>query len=104
MRFAIVLGLLACASAPVRPSQQALSLHQRRPGIEFRMQPSRVEVNEAWGWAAEQGEFFERWTESDGPVELRGPYYGLWQREGDRWRLKSLSFAGTDCRGGAYCR
>ena len=74
----------------------------RRPDLQFVFSPETVEASRDIG--SEAGTWVERWTEPDGPVELRGRYQVMWQRAGGEWRQKVLLLVPTACTGGAYCR
>jgi ketosteroid isomerase-like protein len=97
-------GARGCISGAEKISSMSASLRRKRPGLSMHFEPSRVEANDAWGWAAEEGRWREQWTEPDGPVVLVGPYFALWQRDAGAWKLVSLSFVASECTGGEYCK
>ncbi len=79
------------------------SLFAKRPDVVLTHTPNRIDVNEAWDVASEQGEWIERWTEKDGVTELRGTYLTMWKRENGRWLEFSEMIVPQSCTGGAYC-
>jgi hypothetical protein len=97
-------GVRGCISGAEKISNMTVSLHRKRPDIALGFEPARIEVNEPWGWASEQGRWREQWTEPGGPVVLSGPYFALWQRDAGAWKLVSMSFVASECAGGEYCR
>ena len=97
-------GVRGCISGAEKIASMSESLHKKRPDISLRFDPARVEVNEPWGWASEEGRWREQWTEPDGLVVLTGPYFALWQRDAGAWKLVSHSFVASECSGGKYCK
>jgi uncharacterized protein (TIGR02246 family) len=80
------------------------SLFERRPDVILTHDASRVDVNESWDVASEQGEWIERWSEKDGTIELRGTYLTMWKRDNGRWLEFSEIIVPQTCSGGSYCR
>jgi ketosteroid isomerase-like protein len=80
------------------------SLFVKRPDVILTHNASRIDVNEAWDVASEQGEWIERWTEKDGTTELRGTYLTMWKRDNNRWLEFSEMIVPQTCSGGSYCR
>ena len=74
----------------------------KRPDLILIFTPESVEASLDMG--SEAGTWAERWTEPDGPVELRGRYQVMWQLMGGAWLQKALLLVPTACAGGAYCR
>jgi len=62
-----------------------------------------VRVYTPWEMAHEDGEWVGRWTEADGPVEIRGAYTAKWRRTGGLWLLEAEVFTPLSCSGSAYC-
>ena len=60
-------------------------------------------VDASQGMGSEAGTWTERWTEPDGPVELRGRYQAMWKLVAGAWLQKALLLVPTACTGGAYC-
>jgi hypothetical protein len=79
-------------------------LAKERPDVHWSHSPREVEVNSAWGVAAERGTWYETWTEQDGQVELRGSYTALWRKMNGKWLLEAEVFVPLRCTGGAYCK
>ena len=86
---------------------QLLASYQRltakRPDVIWTHAPTTVEVNAAWGLAAEHGTWYEQWSEKDGRTELRGTYSALWSKTDGRWVLEAEVFVPLSCAGSAYC-
>ena len=49
------------------------------------------------------GTWRERWTEPDGPTELRGDYFVLWRQIGGDWKEQAEIFSPSRCLGNSYC-
>lgn len=80
------------------------SLFKMRPDVVLARKTNRVEVNDAWGVASEEGTWTERWAEKDGSIELRGTYFVLWRRINGKWKQQADVFVPESCTGGDYCR
>jgi ketosteroid isomerase-like protein len=78
-------------------------LFQYRPDISFTRQPTRIEGHEGAGLVYELGSWIERWSQPDGPTELRGTYFAMWTRSGEKWLKAAEIFVPAVCVGGAYC-
>ena len=76
----------------------------RRPDLVYVRGPATLLFGQDRKTATAYGQWVERWTDADGPVELRGSYYVLWRRSGTGWRIEHEAFAPLRCAGGAYCR
>jgi len=74
-----------------------------RPDVVFVRTPRAIEVNAAWGHAAEQGTWTGRWTAPDGPVRVAGSYFAKWVKPDGAWRIAAETFVQTSCAGGSYC-
>ena len=77
---------------------------KRRPDTSYVRTPSRIDVFAAWSVASERGEWVGRWTEADGPLEIRGTYLAQWRKVKGRWLIQSELYVPTKCTGGKYCR
>jgi ketosteroid isomerase-like protein len=78
-------------------------LFQYRPDITFTREPTRIEGHEGAGLVYELGSWVERWSEPDGPTELRGAFFAMWDRRGGNWLKSAEIFVPAVCTGGAYC-
>jgi hypothetical protein len=78
-------------------------LFQYRPDITFTREPTRIEGHEGAGLVYELGSWVERWSQPDGPTELRGAYFAMWGRSGGKWLKSAEIFVPAACTGGAYC-
>jgi ketosteroid isomerase-like protein len=81
----------------------AKSLVARRPDLDMRFESDRIEVNETWDVASEQGHWRERWIEKGSPVDLRGSYLAMWKRINGQWFLEACLFVPLVCKGEKYC-
>ncbi len=75
----------------------------RRPDTVWVRTPSAVSVMLSWNVAGEEGDWSGRWTEPDGPVEMRGRYMAQWVRVDHRWRIQGELYVPVACMGGAFC-
>ncbi|MEP7346171.1 MAG: nuclear transport factor 2 family protein, partial [Gemmatimonadaceae bacterium] len=75
-----------------------------RPDVFYVRTPDSVRVFLPWGMAAEYGTWRGRWTQAGDKIEIGGPYFGKWQKEGERWRIQAEIFVPTWCRGGTFCQ
>ena len=80
------------------------TLFTTRPDVTLVHHTDRIVVNENWDVASERGEWVERWSEKDGPTELRGSYLGLWKRENGHWLEGDEILVPEACEGSSYCR
>jgi len=80
------------------------SLFTKRPDVTLVHHTDRMVVNENWDVASEQGEWIERWTERDGPTELRGSYLSMWKRKNGQWLEDDAILVPEICEGGSYCQ
>jgi uncharacterized protein (TIGR02246 family) len=78
-------------------------IFKARPDVNFVRTPRTIEVNAAWGHAAEQGTWTGRWTAPDGPVRVAGSYFAKWVKTDGVWRIAAETFVQTSCAGGSYC-
>jgi ketosteroid isomerase-like protein len=76
---------------------------KRRPDTNYVRTPTSIEVFAPWAVASERGEWVGRWTDPDGPLEIRGTYLALWRKIKGRWLIQSELYVPTQCRGGKYC-
>lgn len=76
---------------------------KRRPDTIYVRTPKSIEVFAPWAVAAERGEWVGRWTEADGPLEIRGTYLAQWRKVKGRWLIQSELYVPTQCKGGKYC-
>jgi hypothetical protein len=74
-----------------------------RPDVVWVRTPDSLRVFLPWGMSAEYGTWRGSWTQGDDKIEIGGPYFGKWQKEGERWRIQAEIFVPTWCRGGAFC-
>ncbi len=74
-----------------------------RPDVIYVRTPDSVRVYLPWGMAAEYGTWRGSWTQGREMIEIGGPYFGKWQKEGERWRIQAEIFVPTWCRGGTFC-
>lgn len=79
------------------------SLFAKRPDVTLTHRSNRIAVNENWDLASEQGDWIERWTETDGVTELRGSYLAMWKRDAGHWREYSEIIVPETCSGSSYC-
>jgi ketosteroid isomerase-like protein len=77
---------------------------KRRPDTNYVRTPSKIDVFAAWAVASERGEWVGRWTEADGPLEIRGTYLAQWRKVNGRWLIQSELYVPTQCKGGKYCK
>ncbi len=75
----------------------------KRPDLDMKFETDRIEVNEIWNVASEQGHWRERWTEKGSPVDLRGSYLAMWKRINGQWFLDACLFVPLVCEGEKYC-
>jgi ketosteroid isomerase-like protein len=75
------------------------SLFATRPDISFVLKPSESRQYLHWNSAFMTGDWSEAWTEKDGPVEIVGRYFILWQRDSGIWHVRNAVFAPLECRG-----
>ena len=80
------------------------SLAAQRSDVVWTHAPAEVDVNVAWGVAAERGTWYEQWSEKDGRTELQGTYSALWRKTDGRWLLEAEVFVPMSCIGSAYCK
>jgi ketosteroid isomerase-like protein len=78
-------------------------LFASRPDVVYVRMPERIDVNTAWGQAAEEGAWTGRWTQADGVTRVGGRYFAKWRKVGGRWLLLSEVFVQTSCFGTSYC-
>jgi uncharacterized protein (TIGR02246 family) len=83
--------------------QRMAQQFERRPDTIYVRAPIAIEVYSPWNVAAERGEWTGRWTEPDGPVEIRGTYLAQWRKVDRAWLIQAEVFVPTACRGGRYC-
>jgi ketosteroid isomerase-like protein len=76
----------------------------RRPDTVYVRTPAAIDVFEAWGLAAERGEWVGRRTEPDGSLSIGGSYEAQWRMVDGAWRIRAELFEPHWCEGGAYCR
>ena len=76
---------------------------KRRPDTIYVRTPITIEVFAPWAVASERGEWVGRWTEADGPLEIRGTYLAQWRKVKGRWLIQSELYVPTQCKGGKYC-
>ena len=76
---------------------------KRRPDTIYVRTPTAIEVFAPWAVASERGEWVGRWTEADGPLEIRGTYLAQWRKVKGRWLIQSELYVPTQCKGGKYC-
>ena len=76
---------------------------KRRPDTNYVRTPTSIDVFAPWAVASERGEWVGRWTEPDGPLEIRGTYLAQWRKIKGRWLIQSELYVPTQCRGGKYC-
>jgi uncharacterized protein (TIGR02246 family) len=74
-----------------------------RPDVIYVRTTDSVRVFAPWGMSAEYGTWRGSWTQGPGKIEIGGPYFGKWQKAGDRWRIQAEIFVPTWCRGGSFC-
>jgi ketosteroid isomerase-like protein len=75
----------------------------RRSDTSWVRTPSAVSTLSAWRVGLEEGDWSGRWTEPDGPIELRGRYMAQWVQTARGWRIQGELYVPTACAGGAYC-
>ena len=76
---------------------------KRRPDTIYVRTPIALDVFAPWAVASERGEWVGRWTEADGPLEIRGTYLAQWRKVKGRWLIQSELYVPTQCKGGKYC-
>jgi ketosteroid isomerase-like protein len=70
--------------------------------VSYVRTPRTVRVNEAWGLAAEAGDWTGDLAGRAGRVRSSGVYAAKWQRTSDgEWRLQAETFTTLDCQGSA---
>jgi ketosteroid isomerase-like protein len=74
-----------------------------RPDVVYERRPVSVDVFAPWQMAAESGVWTGSWTDTDGPINLRGVYFVKWRRIGGAWRVESETYVPQSCTGGSYC-
>jgi ketosteroid isomerase-like protein len=74
-----------------------------RANVVYVREPDRIEVNQAWGHAAESGHWTGRWSDNAGSTRVGGPYFAKWRKVNDRWMLLAEVFVQTSCAGPRYC-
>ena len=74
-----------------------------RANVVYVRQPEKIEVNQAWGHAAESGRWTGRWSDSYGSTRVGGSYFAKWRKVNDRWMLLAEVFVQTTCTGPRYC-
>ena len=75
----------------------------RRPDTKWVRTPTRIQVNDAWHVASEEGEWVGTWTDPDGPVRIGGTYLAQWREVDGHWRIQAEVFVPLTCSGGSYC-
>ena len=80
-----------------------VQLFSARPDVVYVREPDRIEVNAAWGQAAESGRWTGRWTQADGITQIGGGYFAKWRKIEGRWLLLAEVFVQTSCAGSSYC-
>jgi ketosteroid isomerase-like protein len=75
----------------------------RRSDTSWVRIPSLVSALSPWRVALEEGDWSGRWTEPDGPIEVRGRYMAQWVLTASGWRIQGELYVPTACAGGAYC-
>jgi len=80
------------------------SLYVKRPDINWRIESTKIEVNDQWPAAYETGEWSESWTESGDSTrsEIKGKYWIMWFLKGDTYYILSATFTPLTCTG-SYC-
>jgi ketosteroid isomerase-like protein len=76
---------------------------KRRPDTNYVRTPAAIDVFAPWAVASERGEWVGRWTDPDGPIEIRGTYLAQWRKVKGRWLIQSELYVPTQCKGGKYC-
>lgn len=74
-----------------------------RANVVYVRQPALVEVNQAWGQAAESGRWTGRWSDSYGSTRVGGAYFAKWRKVNGQWMLLGEIFVQTECAGARYC-
>lgn len=77
---------------------------KRRPDTNYVRTPTSIDVFAPWAVASERGEWVGRWTDPDGPIEIRGTYLAQWRKVKGRWLIQSELYVPTQCKGGSYCK
>ena len=100
----IVLGSTSVQIAGAEANRRFyLAAFARRPDTVWVRAPSAVSVMPAWHIGREEGDWTGRWTDPDGPVEVRGRYMAQWVHTADGWRIQGELYVPMACVGGAYC-
>ncbi|MEO7180190.1 MAG: nuclear transport factor 2 family protein [Gemmatimonadaceae bacterium] len=90
-----------------KPAYLALFLRNmmRRPEFRLTYEPDRVTACERVECpiVTEYGRWRETWLQDGEPTEVSGTYFAIWRKHGDRWQVRSESFATQACRGRRYC-
>ena len=74
-----------------------------RANVVYVREPENIEVNQAWGHAAESGHWTGRWSDNAGSTRVGGVYFAKWRKVNDRWMLLAEVFVQTTCTGPRYC-
>ena len=74
-----------------------------RANVVYQREPQTIEVNQAWGHAAETGRWTGQWRDSYGSTRVGGVYFAKWRKVNGRWMLLGEMFVQTDCVGARYC-
>lgn len=74
-----------------------------RANVVYVREPETIEVNQAWGQAAESGRWTGRWSDSYGSTRVGGPYFAKWRKVNNQWMLLAEVFVQTSCVGPRYC-
>jgi len=70
------------------------------PTVTYLRTPREIKVNEAWGLAAETGDWKGSYTTAGNPARASGVYAAKWQRALDgRWLIQSEVFTTMTCEG-----
>jgi ketosteroid isomerase-like protein len=79
------------------------SIFASRANVVYVREPEKIEVNQAWGHAAESGRWTGRWSDSYESTRVGGVYFAKWRKVNDRWMLLAEVFVQTTCTGRRYC-
>lgn len=74
-----------------------------RTNVVFAREPEKIQVNQAWGHAAETGRWTGRWSDSYGSTRVAGVYFAKWRKVNGQWMLLGEMFVQTECGGARYC-
>lgn len=74
-----------------------------RSNVVYVREPERIEVNQAWGQAAESGRWTGRWSDRYGSTRVGGVYFAKWRKVNGQWKLLAEVFVQTSCTGPRYC-